>query len=114
MFNFTFRKSVLLSALLFVFLSGMSNAAPVGTARGKITLFATGWNVNSFRVATSAPFTDIGCGAIDGYIASPADPANAAHRDALLMAWQNNKFVSFVVDGCYASRPKIIGVYVTN
>jgi len=66
-------------------------------------------------VETTAPFTGQPCATrTDGYHTDPAQPANAAHQAALLMAFQTNKSVSFTLDGCIYGNPKIIGVFVTN
>ena len=111
--HFFKKPLVIASSLLLLCVSGLVNAE--STQKGKITLYTTGWNVNSIRVQTTAPFVGTPCASIaDGYITSPSDPGNAAHQAALLMAYETNKSVSFALDGCYAGRPKIIGVYVTN
>lgn len=107
--------TLLLTILTFSFicLSGSANAA--NTAKGKITFYGTGWTVNSVRVKTTAPFVGQPCATRnDGYHTDPAQSGNATHQAALLMAYQNKKWVQLILEGCYAGVPKIIGVYVTD
>ncbi len=100
-------------AILIICLSGSINAA--NTAKGKITFYGTGWKVNTVRVQTTAPFVGQSCGIrTDGYHTDPAQSGNATHQAALLMAYQNKKWVQLILEGCYAGVPKIIGVYVTD
>jgi hypothetical protein len=83
-----------------------------------ITDYRVGWSGDDVRVMTTGTFVSNGCPGFSGsdpaYITNPADPGNHAYQAALLAAFVTGKKVSIWVQGCYQSRPQIIGVDVTN
>ena len=104
------NKLFMAVGLILVSMGALSAAQ--STDWGKVTFYGTGWSQDSIRIQTIAPFITNGCAVADGYATDPNDTGNHAHQSALLMAFAASKDVQIVVDGCYNSRPKIIGVYV--
>lgn len=102
--------SILISA---VGVAAVANAAVNGTPTGTITFLTSGWSANSMRVQLSAPFFNPeGCPAFDGYITDPADPGTNLYHSILQGAFLSGKSVWLTISGCFAGRPKIIGVNV--
>ena len=105
------KYKIFIYVILFLTIAG-AVAAPQSTEWAKVTFYGTGWSSDSVRVTLNAPFVSNGCTGFDGYVTDPNDTGNHAHQSALLMAFAASKDVQIVVDGCYNTRPKIIGVYV--
>jgi hypothetical protein len=98
-------------------------AAPAGahaqamSGPGKVTLLRTGWNSDSFAIATSAPFLNpVNCPTPDGYISTKPAPGYNTYYDAAKLAFQMNATVVVTVDNtmCVSGRPKIIGLNLSH
>jgi hypothetical protein len=92
-------------------------SAPVNAA--EITPWATvaaiqdGWVVDRMLVFHNNPnMTNPGnCAVVtNGYIIKETDPVRKTSYDMLIAAIVNSRQVSFVIDGCFADRPRIISV----
>lgn len=90
------------------------SAVPHHTASGHVTFFGAGWNEENARVQLDIPFENPeSCPASDGYITDPSTQSGIALLNStLLTAFSTNVAVVIVIDGCYLSRPRIIGVHL--
>lgn len=110
------KTIAIFTTLLFVATSvpTTASAAVNVTTTGRITLLTSGWASNSMRVQTDGAFSNPeACPVTDGYVTDPSDPGTALYHSILLGAFLAGKPVSLFISGCFASRPKIIGVTVT-
>jgi hypothetical protein len=90
-----------------------ARATAVETSQGYLTGYFTGWNIPMVRVSTDFTFTNPdGCTNTNGYVTDPANGGTELFNATLLTAFTAHKKISLVIDGCYLSWPKIIGVYV--
>jgi hypothetical protein len=80
---------------------------------GAVALIRTGWDADSFAVATVLPIANpAGCPIPDGYIALKPQKGYQTYYDAALLAFQINARVQVTVanTGCISGRPKLIGI----
>jgi hypothetical protein len=99
--------------LLALVLPTAALAAPTETAQGFITFYGAGWTNAVVRVQIDVPLTNPdGCAYTDGYVTDSAMAGAQLFNSTLLTAYVSRKKVSVVIDGCSASRARIIGVYV--
>jgi hypothetical protein len=81
------------------------------TTWGHITLYSAGWTVAAARVQLDTTFYNPeGCSYTDGYIIDPTSGGASLFASVLLTAYSMHQHVLVTVDGCYSSRPKIIGI----
>lgn len=110
------KKTALFMSILFSAASVpmVADAAVNVTAVGHINFLTSGFSSNSMRVTLDVPFSNPeGCAATDGYITDPADSGAPLFHSIMLAAFLSGKPVSLVISGCFATRPKIIGVTAT-
>lgn len=87
------------------------------SAPTQITKIRTGWGSDTFAIETNQQILNpAGCSSPDGYISTAADAGYKTHYAAALLAFALVKQVTIVVSDteCLASRPKILGIYVTQ
>lgn len=98
---------------LTLILAAAPAMAQTMTGAGPITLLRTGWNADSFAVATQSPFVNPAhCPIVDGYISSKPAPGYDTYYRAALLGFDKNARVQVTVDNakCVAGRPKLIGI----
>lgn len=106
-------KSMLFALVLLV---GMITSVQVRAA--EVTPWATvvaiqsGWVVDRMLVFhNGAVVNPDGCSLVtNGYIIKETDPARKTFYDMLIAAKVNSRQVSFVIEGCFELRPRIISV----
>ncbi|WP_138918552.1 hypothetical protein [Nitrospirillum viridazoti] len=100
-------------ATAVVLSSGVAQATIQTTPWVHLNFYSTGWTDATIRVnSREAFFNPENCSSPDGYIVSPSLPGNTNFASALLTAYTTGDQVQLVIDGCYNSRPNIIGVYI--
>jgi hypothetical protein len=79
-----------------------------------ITQLLGGWNVADFGIQSSetTKFNPGSCALTDYYIVDSTEGGASLFASMLLTAYSQHQQVQIVVDGCEASRPRIVGVYV--
>lgn len=98
---------------LTLILAAAPAMAQTTTGPGLITLVRTGWNAESFAVATQSAFVNpAGCPIQDGYVSTKPVPGYDTYYRAALLGFDRNARVQVTVAnaGCAAGRPKIIGI----
>ena len=107
----------ILGALALILIAAPAGAQTMGEP-GKVTLLRTGWNSDSFAIATTAPFLNpANCPVTDGYISTKPAPGYNTYYDAAKLAFLTNiSNVVVVVDNtmCVSGRPKIIGINMSH
>jgi hypothetical protein len=106
----------ILGALALILLAAPAGAQTMG-GTGKVTLLRTGWNSDSFAIATSAQFTNPAhCSTPDGYVSAKPAPGYSTYYDAAKVAFETNANVVVSVDNtmCVSGRPKIIGINLSH
>ena len=94
-------------------LSAAPAMAQTMTGTTTLNLIRTGWDADSFAVATVLPIANpAGCPIPDGYIALKPQKGYQTYYDAALLAFQINARVQVTVanTGCISGRPKLIGI----
>lgn len=96
-------------------LATSARAAAVETSQGYITGYFAGWSAPQVRVSSDFTFANPeGCTNTDGYMTDPANAGTELFNATLLTAFSTHRKISLVIDGCYAGRPKIVGVYILS
>ncbi|CCV09885.1 hypothetical protein [Mesorhizobium sp. STM 4661] len=93
------------------------NAAPQWTEWGQITSIEAGWvaDAASLRHSSTTMVNPSACPTIDyGYMTNPDDAGHSWFHTIALSAFLNRKQVAFLVDGCYADKPRIISIKIQN
>ena len=112
------RRTVQMVAIVGLCLTGANHAqaqSPVTTGWGLITQLGGGWSANQVSVFHSAPILNPGgCPlAKNGYYSTdPTDPGANLYHTMILSAFMNKREIVFVIAGCNASVPKIIGLLI--
>jgi hypothetical protein len=110
-------KTWISSAILALFLGAISQTAlatPV-TVQGKIVTLYGGWTVPTLMIVLDTPFINpAGCPTTDYYIISDTLAANQQLTAMAISAYSLKEKVTLVIDGCYQTRPSIIGLAFGN
>jgi len=93
-------------------ISAPANAAQA-TPWATVAAIQDGWVVDRMLVFHNDPNMtnpDICPIVTNGYIIKETDPVRKTSYDMLIAAIANSRQVSFVIDGCFAGRPRIVSV----
>ena len=102
--------------LIALALLGLSSSAFSQTSSaGNITQVRTGWDVDSFAVATDGPIVNpANCPAPDSYISAIDFAGYRTHYNAVLTAFAADVPITVTVHNgngqCFMGRPRIIGI----
>jgi hypothetical protein len=108
-----FMRMVIKVLFLSLVLSSSANATPNVGAWGHVNYLGGGWTNADLRVQMDIAFYNPeSCSFTDGYMVNNADGGHELFSSLLITAYTLHQQVQLVVDGCYFSRPHIIGVYV--
>lgn len=112
----TFAKPLRLAATATI-LSAMAipaYATPNNSpTTGYITGLGGGWTQPTLLLVIDVPFYNPeNCPVTDGYMIPDNISGNQLLTSLAMTAYSLHKKVSFTVDGCYESRPRVIGLVI--
>jgi hypothetical protein len=90
--------------------------AQTSTSAGTITTIGTGWSMDAFGIATTAPkINPAGCAQSSFYEASSTAPGYNTYYAAVLTAYSTGSQVNVIVSNttCAQGLPMIIGINIT-
>jgi hypothetical protein len=98
-------------ALVIAAAALQAQAAPTVAPWGHVIIFSAGWNEADAKVMLdSAFYNPSACSFTDGYMVDHTLGGAALFASTLLTAYSTHQRVQLTVDGCYVSRPRIIGI----
>lgn len=110
-----YAKRVIIALVLTLGAAAPASAQAIFTPWARISHIQAGWVVDRMLVFHNTPAITNpgGCPLVtNGYIINETDPGRRTFYAMLLGALLNGREATFVVSGCFQSRPRIVSVAV--
>lgn len=94
-----------------------AHAEPQWTGWGQITQIEAGWvdDAASIRLSAAGMVNPSGCPTTDyGYMTSSADAGHSWFHTVALSALISGKPVALLIEGCFADKPRIISIKISQ